>query len=254
MAGESVEVATEPGDVDLEVRGRLAAVDEDERARGLGETGHLGGGVDRAEGVGDVREGDELGARGQQALEGDKVDFAARRDGRHDDLGAGAFGDHLPRHDVRMMLEVREQDLVAGFQVRPAPAFGDEVDALGGAADEDAAAGVLQAEELRHGHAGGLIGGRGLLAQEVHAAVDVGVLLGVIASEGPDDRQRLLGSRRVVEVGQRTAAHRTSQDREVLAEGGDVERRHGPNVGGPGRGATGKRNQGDGGKRTALRI
>ena len=226
MAGEGVEVATERGNVDLEVRGGLAAVDEYHRARGLGETGHLGGGIDGAEGIGDVREGDELGTGGKQSLEGHEVDLAARRDGRDNDPGAGALGDDLPRHDIGVVLEVGEQDLVTGLEVGPAPALGDEVDALGRAAHEDAAPGVLEAEELRDGTAGGFVGGGGLLAQEVDAAMDVGVLLGVIALEGLDDDRWLLGSRRVIEVGQRTAAHGTSQDREVLAAGGDVERGH----------------------------
>ena len=226
MAGEGVEVATERQDVDLEVGGGLAAVDEHDRARSLGETGHLDGGIDGSERVGDVREGDELGTGGKQSLEGHEVDLAARRDGRDNDLGAGALGDDLPRHDVGVVLEMGEQDLVAGLEVGPAPALGHEIDALGGAAHEDAAPGVLEAEELRDGSAGGLVGGGGLLAQEMYAAVDVGVLLGVIALEGLDDDRGLLGGGRVIEVGQRTAAHGTSQDREVLAAGGDVERGH----------------------------
>ena len=226
MAGEGVEVATERGDVDLEVGGGLTAIDEYHGARSLSETGHLGGWIDGAEGIGDVREGDKLGAGGKQSLESHEVDFAARRDGRDDDLGAGALGDDLPRHDVGVVLEMGEQDLIAGLEVGPTPALGDEVDALGGAAHEDAAPGVLEPEELRDGTAGGFVGGGGLLAQEVDATVDVGVLLGVIAFEGLDDDRRLLGSRRVIEVGQRTAAHGTSQDREVLAAGGDIERGH----------------------------
>jgi hypothetical protein len=125
-----------------------------------------------------------------------------------------------------VVLEVGEQDLVAGLEVGPAPAFRDEVDAFGGAADEHAAAGVLEAEELRDGAARGFVGRGGFFAEEVDAAVDVGVLLGVIALERLDHHRRLLGSRGVIEIGQRSAAHGTSQDREVLAAGGDVERGH----------------------------
>ena len=43
----------------------------------------------------------------------------------------------LPRHDVRVVLEVGEDDLVARADVAPAPALRDEVDALGRAAHED---------------------------------------------------------------------------------------------------------------------
>ena len=54
---------------------------------------------------------------------------------RHDvDLAPPA---QLPGHDVAVMLERREQDAVAGPEIRPAPALRDQVDPLGRAADED---------------------------------------------------------------------------------------------------------------------
>ena len=43
----------------------------------------------------------------------------------------------LPGHDVAVMLHLREQDFVAGFDVLRAPGLGHEVDALGGAASEN---------------------------------------------------------------------------------------------------------------------
>ena len=43
----------------------------------------------------------------------------------------------LPRHDVGVVLEPGDDDLVALLDVAAAPALGDEVDALGGAAHED---------------------------------------------------------------------------------------------------------------------
>ena len=43
----------------------------------------------------------------------------------------------LPGHDVGVVLEVRDDDLVALADVAPAPGLRDEVDALGGAAHED---------------------------------------------------------------------------------------------------------------------
>ncbi len=254
VPGEGKEVATQRRDIDFEVRSRLAAINQHHGTGGLGETRHLDGRIDGAEGIGDVREGDELGAGRKQALKSDEIDFAARRDGRHDDLGARALGDDLPRYDIGVVLEMGEEDFIPGLEVRPTPAFGDEVDPFGGTAHEDATASVLEPEELRDRSTGVLIGGGGLLAQEVDAAVDVGILLRVIALQGLDHRQRLLGSRGVIEVSQRTSAHGSPQNGEILTESGDVEHGHGPNVSGPGRGATGKRNQGAGGRRTALRI
>src|SRR2546425_1285663 len=45
--------------------------------------------------------------------------------------------DQLPRHDVRMVLEGGNQDLVPGLQMRSSVAGRDEVDGVGGSADKD---------------------------------------------------------------------------------------------------------------------
>jgi hypothetical protein len=50
---------------------------------------------------------------------------------------AGLLGDQLPRHDVGVVLERRQQDLVAALQAWRALGLRDEVDGLGGAARED---------------------------------------------------------------------------------------------------------------------
>ena len=174
-----------------------------------------------------MRERDEFGAGREQAAEREQVDVATRGDGGDDDLGAGALGDDLPGYDVRVVLELGQEDLIPGPEVRPAPAFGDEVDALGGAADEDAAAGGGQPEEPGHDLAGALVGSGGLLAQEVDAAVHVGVLLRVVTPERLDHDRRFLRGGGVVEVGQRAAMHQPPEDREVWAHGRDVEGGHG---------------------------
>jgi hypothetical protein len=60
VAAERVEVRAELLDVDRHVRHGLGAVDEDERARGVGHLDHLADRVDRPERVRDVGERDEL--------------------------------------------------------------------------------------------------------------------------------------------------------------------------------------------------
>ena len=46
---------------------------------------------------------------------------ADRHDAQH---GPGLLAEHLPGHDVGVMLHRRDDDLVAGAEVRPAPATG----------------------------------------------------------------------------------------------------------------------------------
>ena len=62
----------------------------------------------------------------------------------------------------------------------------------------------------------------------MNAAMDVGVVLAVIACEAVNDRLRLVSSRRVIQVDQRIAAHRPAQDREILTDRGHIERRDSP--------------------------
>ena len=56
-----------------------------------------------------------------------------------------------------------------------APAVGDQVDGLGGAAHEDDLARRARIDEAAHGLARALVGLGGPLAQGVHAAMHVGV-------------------------------------------------------------------------------
>ena len=51
----------------------------------------------------------------------------------------------------------------------------------------------------------------------------VGVFVRVVACDPVDHRLRLLRRGRVVEIDERLAMHRMMQDREVLADGLDVE-------------------------------
>ena len=103
-------------------------------------------------------------------------DFAARVDRRDDELRAGLLRSHLPRHDVRVMLEVGDQDLVAGDARRPREALRDQVDRLGRAAHEHDLVAGARVDERRQPVARRLVEPGRFLAQGVHAAVDVRVV------------------------------------------------------------------------------
>ena len=114
--------------------------------------GELDDGLDRHQGAGDVGElgdRDEPGARRQQRLERGEIEPAGRIDRRDHQAEAEPVAQQLPRHDVGVMLEVADHDLVAGFEKGRAPALRDEVDRLGGAAHEDDLARVGGVEKAR---------------------------------------------------------------------------------------------------------
>ena len=72
-------------------------------------------------------------------------------------MGAALVREHLPGHDVRVVLHLGDHDLVAGADVGAAPALRDQVDALGGATDEDELVRMLGANEAANPVPGRLV-------------------------------------------------------------------------------------------------
>ncbi len=78
-----------------------------------------------------------LGSRAEQRLILFEHDLAPVVHGNDPEHGPSLLGDHLPRDDVGMMLERREDDFVARLEKLLAIGLRNEVDALGRSADED---------------------------------------------------------------------------------------------------------------------
>ena len=166
---------------------------------------------------------DEAGAGPEHREVGVEVEHAVVVD-RHDpELRPLLLAEELPGDDVRMVLHVGDDDLVAFPEPRADEAVRNEVDGLGGAAREDDLAFVRGAQKAPDGLPGSLVGRRRALAQGVHAAVDVGVVLLVVVAEGVDDRARLLARRAAVEVGEGVSLDLLVESRKVGPDRLDVE-------------------------------
>ena len=111
--------------------------------------------------------------------------LAVMVDRNHPQLGADLLAQHLPGHDVGMMLHRRDDDLVAGLEKRPAVTLRHQIDRLGGAAHEDNLLIRPSIDEAAQFAARRLVGRRGALAQMVHAAVDIGILSPIIIGQSP---------------------------------------------------------------------
>ena len=70
-----------------------------------------------------------------------------RGDAQH---GALLGAEQLPRHDIRVVLEMRDHDLVAGTDIRLPQALRDQIDALGRAADENDILDRWRVDEAAH--------------------------------------------------------------------------------------------------------
>ena len=221
---EAVEVAVERAHVDAQVRNRLRSVDHHRGAARVREANDLVDGRHRAQHVRDMGDGDEARARRQQGPVAREIDLAARveRDGQQPRPALRA--QHLPGHEIRVVLEPRRQHLVTGPDPEPPERLRDQVHRLGGAAREHDLGGVGGAEKATHGVAHALEPLRGGDAERVHGAVDVGGVTRVDAAHGLQHGVRLLRGRGAVEVDQRMAVHALRQRRELRAHPRHVDR------------------------------
>jgi hypothetical protein len=101
----------------------------------MGKLGGVTGVEHRTQHVRDMGKRHELVRRRQHSLYRVKIDPAVRGQRGDVDCNAGAVPQQLPRNDVAVMLQRREQDAVACLEV-VAPAVRDEIDRLGRAAHE----------------------------------------------------------------------------------------------------------------------
>jgi hypothetical protein len=170
-----------------------------------------------------VSHGHDLRARGEQPLELLHDDLALVVEGSHAQPRSFFLAQHLPGHDVRVVLEPGDEDLVPGADVAPPVGLGDEVDAGGGPAGEDRLLHRGRAHELLGLDPRRLVGVRRLHGEEMHAAMDVRVVLRVGALLRLDHDPRLLRAGRVVEIHERMAVHGLGQDGEVAAQRGHVQ-------------------------------
>ena len=220
---EGVEVAIERLQVDLQVRRRLRPVDDDHRAHRMRQPGELRGGIHGAERVRDVRERHDLGSPLERAPVVGEVDAPVPGDLHHPQRRALLLTQHLPRHEVRVVVHGRHHHAVAGAHVGAAVGAGHEVDRLRGAAREHHALRRPGVDESRQPGARRLVRFRGANREVVGPAMHVGVGGPVVLGDGVEHGLRLLGRRRVVEIDERVTVLPLRQQREIGPEAGGVE-------------------------------
>ena len=189
--------------------------------------GHLLDGDDGAQHVGDVAHRHDLRAVGEEALVGLEVDLAAVGDGDLDDPATLANGELLPGHDVGVVLQLGDQDVVTLLHPCVAVCPRHQVDGAGVAVGKDDLTRLRGAEEAGRGDARVLVGLAGLLAQQVDAAMDVGVAGFVVGADGVNDRARLLGAGGAVQIHERAAVGHPVEDGKVGPDPGHIKHRRG---------------------------
>jgi hypothetical protein len=116
------------------------------------------------------------------------------------------------------MLHDRQDDLVPRAEVGPPPGISDEIYCFCRIAGENEAVCVWRLDEAGDFDSRLFVGGRGLLGETVEAAVNIGIVVFVIANEGIDHDLRLLSGRGIIEVHEGYPMHLAPQDGKVLAD------------------------------------
>ncbi len=147
-----------------------------------------------------------------------EIDLAAIVDRRHPQHRAGLLAQDLPRHDVRVVFQPRQQHFVAGLQVRPPVGLRHQVDPVGRSGRQDDGLGVGRIDEARGLGAGALVRLGRALAQQMRGAMDVGVGVAIVVVESAQHRFRFLTRVGAVEIHERLAVHEFAQDREICPD------------------------------------
>ncbi len=151
-------------------------------------------------------------------VEAGEVELAVLVERQEAQLGARLPRDVLPRDEVRVVLELGDDDEVARLEVPEPPRVRDEVDRLGRVADEDDLARRRRVEEGARALARVLEALGRALGELVDAAMDVRVRRLVEVVHRLEHLARLLRARGRIEEGERLAVELLLEDREIRAQ------------------------------------
>jgi hypothetical protein len=204
VPGPRVEVRVELAQVDSKLGHRLRSVDHHHGAGVMRSTRDLGDRIDRSDDVGDVDDRDQFRPPRQQRVEGLEVEMPVDKHRHIRELGAAVSAHQLPGHDVRVVLHLGEHHEVAATDVLAAPGVGDEVDRRRRVGREQRLF-RRRAQPVGDLPARALVQVRRLDRERVHAPMDRGPRLRVVARHRVDDGLRRLRGRARVQVGDRMA-------------------------------------------------
>ena len=192
-------------------------------SRPVGHLNHRSYGIDSAQRVRDMGDGDQPGSVVEELLKFIEQQLPVVVDRRNPKMGAAFFAQQLPGNDVRVMLHGGDHDFVAGLNVFSTVASGDKIDRVGRSARVDDLAAVGRPEESLHLPAGILVVVGRPLAQLMHAAVHIRAVLVIKLSNGVDHDSGRLRRGRVVEIDQWFAVDALVERGEITPQRGHIQ-------------------------------
>src|SRR2546423_9768257 len=219
------EVGAERLYVDVDVRRGLGGVADEDRTLLVRPRDELLHRVDRPERVRHLVRGDDLDVPlRRDTVERGEIELALLGERDHRELRSRTPRDVLPGNEVRVMLELADDDEVTGAKIVQAPRVRDEVDRLRRVSYEDDLAYVGRVQQGAHLLARALERGSRPFRKHVDAAVHVRVRRRIELGHRLHHPARLLRARGGVEEGERLAVDQLLEDGEVRANRAGVER------------------------------
>ena len=215
MSRKGIEVAPQRRDIRAAVNDALASVHAHQCAHGvrrLHDRTQIGPCAER---VGCLRDGHHARAAVDQSVESFGHQPSRIVEGQHPQFGPLAQRDRLPRNEVRVVLHLAHDDIVARPQERIAPCVGHRVERCRRPRREDHLLAVRGADKGADTVARRFVTLRRLLGQTMYAAVDIGIQLPMQVIDRIDHTTRLLRRSSAIEVDQRAAVHLGREQRKI---------------------------------------
>ena len=226
MPREGIEVAIQSLHVDTAVHDTLASVHHGDRPHGMCRIDDGPQVGTRSERIRSLRNGDDAGLVIQQRRQQFGAQAPLVVEGQDADFRPLAFGEHLPGHDIGVVLHLADKDIVARTDELFTPGIGHRIERSRSAGRKDDLFLFGRADKSADTLACRLVKRRGLLRKVVHPAMYIGVESALQVIDHLDHGQRFLRRGSAVEVNQRLAVDLAPQDRELPAYFFNVEHRY----------------------------
>ena len=150
--------------------------------------------------------------------------LAAIVDRHHADCCALLFGHHLPRNDIGVMLQRGQDDLVTGLEEFATVPLRHQIDAVGGAAGENALARFFGVDEGLDLEPRLFVFRSRRFRQVVHGAVDIGVLRAAVFHPAINHPLRHLTRCCIIQKNQRLIFDLQAENGKVPAQRRHIQR------------------------------
>ncbi len=173
----------------------------------MGLVNDFSNGIYCAKRIGDVDDANKFGLIRKERGIGFHIEIARIEHGNDLQNRARFFSSNLPWHNIRMMLHVGDENLIASGELSFHETMRNKIDSLSRATHEDNFVLIRRADKLGSFGASRLVGVCRLLAEIVNAAMDVGIFQAVVVVDGLNHGNGLLRCGPVIQESQRFTPH-----------------------------------------------